>query len=141
MDKIKLKLKDGKTMKRNYPDDSISWDRVEEIEILPADIRPGTMAGLCREIMEHLDGQEKNVIRIEVKNLTEEARKWRNAYLKQWREKNPERYREYRRAYYEKNKEKIKAANSEWRRKNRDKVRKNLEAFYERKAQEMKEAE
>lgn len=141
MDKIKLKYKDGQTVKRNYPNDSIAWDKVEEIEIIPAEIAPGSMAGVCRGILQSIENQEKTVIRIGVIDLTEEARKAKNAYCKQWRENNQEHVRQYRRAYYEKNKEHIKAYNSKWRRENKDRMKKNLEAFYERKAREMKEAE
>lgn len=155
MDKIKIRYTDGKTAKRNYPDDSIPWDTVEEIEILPGAIAPGSMAELCRGILERTENREKTVVRIGVVDLTEEARKARNAYCRKWRQKNrervnaycrkwrhdnPEHVKEYRRAYIEKNREKINAYNKKWQHDNPEKVRQYNERTWARKAEEMKQA-
>ena len=141
MDKIKIRYTDGKTAKRNYPDDFISWDKVEEIEILPGDIAPGSMAELCRGILERTENREKTVVRIGVVDLTEEARKAKNAYYKKWRQENREHVKEYRRAYIERNREKINAYNRKWRQENPDKVRQYEETTWERKVKKTKQAQ
>ena len=63
MDKITVRYQNGDTIERNYPDDPVEWNAVEEIEIDPADIKPGTMADLCLDIMARFaDQQEKAAV-------------------------------------------------------------------------------
>lgn len=54
--------------------------------------------------------------------MTEKAKQMRNAYAKEWRDKNREHVREY---------------HKQWRKANPDKVRANFERYWERKAKEM----
>lgn len=54
--------------------------------------------------------------------MTDEARKARNAYAQEWRDKNRDHVREYQK---------------KWRDSNRDKVREATARYWERKAKEM----
>ena len=55
MAKTKITLQNGNSLTVHYPkdftSDMILWSFVEEVEIDPEDIEPGTMSKVCRDII------------------------------------------------------------------------------------------